>query len=89
MILTAESLDLVMPDLEGLETLKRVESLDANCEVIIITGYGSIETAVKSVKLGAFDYIQKPLNFNNILKKFPNDHIFCICISNSIISNYC
>lgn len=53
-------LDLVMPDLEGLETLKRLKSLDANCEVIIITGYGSIPTAVEAMKAGAFHFLSKP-----------------------------
>jgi two-component system, NtrC family, response regulator HydG len=53
-------LDLVMPDLEGLETLKRIKSLDANCEVIIITGYGSIPTAVEAMKAGAFHFLSKP-----------------------------
>ncbi|MFW6127471.1 MAG: sigma-54-dependent transcriptional regulator [Thermodesulfobacteriota bacterium] len=53
-------LDLVMPDLEGLETLKRIKNLDANCEVIIITGYGSIPTAVEAMKAGAFHFLSKP-----------------------------
>jgi len=53
-------LDLVMPDLEGLETLKRIKALDANCEVIIITGYGSIPTAVEAMKAGAFHFLSKP-----------------------------
>jgi two-component system, NtrC family, response regulator HydG len=53
-------LDLVMPDLEGLEALKRIKALDANCEVIIITGYGSIPTAVEAMKAGAFHFLSKP-----------------------------
>ena len=53
-------LDLVMPDLEGLEALKRIKTLDANCEVIIITGYGSISTAVEAMKAGAFHFLSKP-----------------------------
>jgi two-component system response regulator HydG len=53
-------LDLVMPDLEGLEALKRIKTLDNNCEVIIITGYGSIPTAVEAMKAGAFHFLSKP-----------------------------
>ncbi len=53
-------LDLVMPDLDGLETLKKIKSLDTDCEVIIITGYGSIPTAVEAMKAGAFHFLSKP-----------------------------
>ncbi len=53
-------LDLVMPDLDGLDALKKIKSLDANCEVIIITGYGSISTAVEAMKAGAFHFLSKP-----------------------------
>jgi DNA-binding NtrC family response regulator len=53
-------LDLVMPDLDGLETLKKMKSLDTDCEVIIITGYGSISTAVEAMKAGAFHFLSKP-----------------------------
>jgi two-component system response regulator HydG len=53
-------LDLVMPDLDGLETLKRIKSLDSDSEVIIITGYGTIQSAVESIKTGAFHFLSKP-----------------------------
>jgi two-component system, NtrC family, response regulator HydG len=53
-------LDLVMPDLDGLEALKKIKSLDTNCEVIIITGYGSIPTAVEAMKAGASHFLSKP-----------------------------
>jgi two-component system response regulator HydG len=53
-------LDLVMPDLDGLETLKKIKSVDTDCEVIIITGYGSIPTAVEAMKAGAFHFLSKP-----------------------------
>jgi two-component system, NtrC family, response regulator HydG len=53
-------LDLVMPDLDGLETLKKIKSVDSDCEVIIITGYGSIPTAVEAMKAGAFHFLSKP-----------------------------
>lgn len=53
-------LDLVMPDMDGLETLKKIKSVDNDCEVIIITGYGSIPTAVEAMKAGAFHFLSKP-----------------------------
>ncbi len=53
-------LDLVMPDLDGLDILKKIKTLDADCEVIIITGYGSIPTAVEAMKAGAFHFLSKP-----------------------------
>jgi two-component system response regulator HydG len=53
-------LDLVMPDLDGLETLKKIKTVDNDCEVIIITGYGSIPTAVEAMKAGAFHFLSKP-----------------------------
>lgn len=65
-------LDIVLGKEDGVEVLERLLSWDSKLPVIMITGYGSIETAVKSVKLGAFDYIQKPLNFNDILKIVEN-----------------
>jgi two-component system response regulator HydG len=53
-------LDLVMPDLDGLETLKKIRALDQDVEVIIITGYGTIQSAVESIKAGAFHFLSKP-----------------------------
>jgi two-component system response regulator HydG len=53
-------LDLVMPDLDGLEALKRIKALDPDVEVIIITGYGTIQSAVESMKAGAFHFLSKP-----------------------------
>jgi two-component system response regulator HydG len=53
-------LDLVMPDLDGLETLKKIKSLDSDSEVIIITGYGTIQSAVEAIKAGAFHFLSKP-----------------------------
>jgi two-component system response regulator HydG len=53
-------LDLVMPDLDGLEALKKIKALDPDSEVIIITGYGTITSAVESIKAGAFYFLSKP-----------------------------
>ncbi len=52
--------DLKMPDMDGIEVLKKIKEGWPEIEVIIITGYQTVDTAVKSIKLGAFDYIEKP-----------------------------
>ncbi|MCL6622223.1 MAG: sigma-54 dependent transcriptional regulator [Syntrophobacterales bacterium] len=53
-------MDLVMPDVDGLEALKRIKALDSTCEVIIISGYGTIPSAVEAIKSGAFHFLSKP-----------------------------
>lgn len=58
--------DLFLPDISGLEILKKVKEKSAITEVILITGHASAETAVKAMKEGAFDYITKPLNIEEL-----------------------
>ncbi len=53
-------LDLNLPDLNGIEVLKRAKESDPDLLVIIVTGYASVESAVEALKLGAYDYIKKP-----------------------------
>ncbi len=60
-------LDIWMPDLDGLETLKQIKALVPECCVIMMSGHGSIETAVKAIKLGAYDYIEKPLSLDKVI----------------------
>ena len=52
--------DLVMPEMDGIELMKRAKDIIPNIEVIIITAYGSITTAIAAMKEGAYDYIEKP-----------------------------
>ena len=59
-------LDIWMPEMDGLETLKRVKELVPTAQVMMMSGHGSIETAVKAIKLGAYDYIEKPLSLENV-----------------------
>ena len=58
--------DLVMEDLNGLELLRRIKPLDATLPVVIITGAGTIETAVQAIQLGAFHYITKPFKIHEL-----------------------
>ncbi len=53
-------LDLVMPSMSGLEALKQIKEERHDCEVIVLTGQGTIQTAVQAMKLGAFDFLTKP-----------------------------
>lgn len=59
-------LDIWMPELDGLETLKRVKEFVPTAQVMMMSGHGSIETAVRAIKLGAYDYIEKPLSLENV-----------------------
>src|SRR6266550_840747 len=54
-------LDINLPDLSGLEAFRRIRGLDARIPVIFITGHGTTDTAIEAMKLGAFDYLLKPL----------------------------
>ncbi len=58
--------DLKMPEVNGLELLKAVKEHQPETEVIILTGYGSIETAVEALKLGGYDYLQKPIKLDRL-----------------------
>jgi len=53
-------LDLRLPDMPGLEVLKRIKALDPEVSVVIISGYGTVSDAVEAMKLGAFDFLPKP-----------------------------
>ncbi|KAA0888858.1 sigma-54-dependent transcriptional regulator [Oryzomonas rubra] len=60
-------LDIWMPGMDGLETLERLKALFPQITVIMISGHGTIETAVRATKLGAFDFIEKPLSLDKVL----------------------
>jgi signal transduction histidine kinase len=61
------TLDLKMPGFSGINVLEKVKQHDPDIEAIIITGYGSLDTAIEGLRLGAFDYISKPFDVNHIL----------------------
>jgi len=60
-------LDVWMPGIDGLETLKRIKSSTPEQIVIVMSGHGNVETAVKATKLGAYDFIEKPLSLEKLL----------------------
>ncbi len=59
-------MDIKMPRIDGLEVLDQLQTLSPDSSVVMISGHGNIETAVESVKKGAFDYLAKPLDLNRI-----------------------
>ncbi|MDA8412378.1 MAG: sigma-54 dependent transcriptional regulator [Desulfobacteraceae bacterium] len=65
-------LDIWMPGMDGLETLEKIKSLLPHLTVIMISGHGTIETAVRATKLGAFDFIEKPLSLDKVLISVTN-----------------
>jgi DNA-binding NtrC family response regulator len=62
-------LDLAMPGIDGLETLKRIKAKQPEAEIIILSGQGSIRTGIEAMKLGAEDFLQKPVNITELLDK--------------------
>ena len=59
--------DLRLPDIDGTEVLREVRALERTCHVIIITAFGSIPSAIEATKLGAFYYLEKPLEKDQLL----------------------
>src|SRR5213082_1747671 len=60
-------LDIWLPAMDGLESLEKIRNMPDSPEVLIISGHGTIETAVRAPKLGAFDFIEKPLSLERLL----------------------
>ena len=62
-------LDLKMPDMNGLDVLSAIKKHDPTIEVIMLTGHGSGGSGVEAMKKGAFEYIMKPIDLNELLEK--------------------
>lgn len=60
-------LDLLMPGMDGIEVLQAIKKIDPQALIIIITAYASVESAIAAMKMGAFDYIQKPFKHDELL----------------------
>ncbi len=65
--------DLMLPELDGISLLKEIHAMNPRLPVILMTAHGSIQTAVEALKLGASDYITKPLNFEELLLAVRNN----------------
>ena len=64
--------DIKMPNMDGMEVLDKIMETRPDCPVIMISGHGDIDTAVESIKKGAYDFIQKPLDLNRLLITIKN-----------------
>ena len=61
--------DLVLPDQDGIAVLRQIQQMDAQTPVMIMTAYGSVESSVEAIKAGAYDYITKPLDLDDLQSK--------------------
>ncbi len=59
-------LDIKMPKIDGIETLRRIKEVNPDVMVVLLTGYGTLETAQKAIRLGAFDYLKKPFDIEEL-----------------------
>jgi DNA-binding NtrC family response regulator len=62
-------LDLKMPGMDGITTLKEIKKLGIFTEILILTGHGAIDTALEATKLGAYDYLTKPCEIDELVDK--------------------
>ena len=61
--------DLSMPGIDGLETLKRIKAINPDAEIIMLTGHGSVQSGVEAMKLGAGDFLQKPVELSELMAR--------------------
>ncbi|AOY58365.1 MULTISPECIES: response regulator [Desulfococcus] len=62
-------LDVQMPGMDGIETLAEIKRIDPSIGVVMLTGHANIEAAIAGMELGAFDYLMKPMNFDELVYK--------------------
>src|SRR6266436_162602 len=64
--------DLQLPDMDGLEVMRHIKDARPMTEVIVVTGYGSVERAVEATKAGAFDFVEKEFEFDTLKRRIEN-----------------
>ena len=67
-------LDVKMPGIDGIATLREIKKLDPLIEVIMLTGHADVESAIEGMELGAFDYLMKPTDIEELLFKVQDAH---------------
>ena len=75
-------LDLMMPGLNGLDTLKQIKAINKHLPVILLTGHGSTKEGTEGMRIGAFDFLMKPLDIKELIKKIQ------LAISDESIEEY-
>jgi DNA-binding NtrC family response regulator len=66
--------DVLMPGLNGIQTLREIRTIKPLTEVIMLTGHGTVETAIEGMKLGAFDFLLKPTETGELVSKINKAH---------------
>ncbi len=77
-------LDVKMEGMDGLETLKKLRELDSQAQVVMISGHGTIQTAVEATQLGAYDFLEKPLDTDRILLTLRNALQHVVLVSENV-----
>jgi len=67
-------LDVKMPDMGGIETLREIKKIRPSTEVVMLTGHADMEIAIEGIELGAFDYLMKPTDIDELLYKIQDAH---------------
>lgn len=67
-------LDVKMPDMDGIETLREIKNIKPLTEVVMLTGHASVESGIEGMKLGAFDYLMKPMELEPLIEKLSDAH---------------
>ena len=62
-------LDLKMPGMDGISTLKEIKKLQLDTQILVLTGHGAIDTALEAIKLGSYDYLTKPCDIDELTEK--------------------
>ncbi len=62
-------LDIKMPQMDGIQTLGHIKKIDPDVEVILLTGHANVESAVEGMRLGAYDYLMKPCELEQLIEK--------------------
>ena len=74
MVFDVVVLDVKMPGMDGIETIREMKKKNPLTEVILLTGHASMESGIEGMKLGAFDYVMKPVNIDELLEKIRQAH---------------
>ena len=68
--------DIKMPKMDGIETLEKIIQMQSDVPVIMISGHGTVDTAVDAIKKGAYDFIEKPLDLNRLYSNHKDSGLF-------------
>ncbi len=77
-------LDVKMPDMDGIQTLREIKKINPSVEVIMLTGHASLEVALQGMELGAFDYLMKPMDIDELLYKLQDAYKRKCCIQEEL-----